>query len=60
LELIDIGEAFVRAGLRRRLWPGEDLESAYLAWNREQIMRAADEKVRCLEAQLRGEVADVG
>jgi len=58
IELIDLGEAFVRAGLRQRLRPGEDLEKAYRAWNREHIIRTADEKIRCLKAQLCGENDD--
>jgi hypothetical protein len=59
LELLDLGDVFVRAGLRQRLGPGADIEAAYRAWNREQIERAANEKIRNLEARFRGEVADV-
>jgi hypothetical protein len=58
LELVDLGEAFVRSGLRQRLRPGEDLEAAYRAWNREQIRRAADEKIRCLKAPHDDEADD--
>ena len=59
MELLDMGEAFVRSGLRRRLGPGADIESAYRDWNREYLMRAADEKIRCLQEQCAGEAIDV-
>jgi hypothetical protein len=59
MELLDMGDAFVRSGLRRRLGPGADIESAYRDWNREYLLRAADEKVRCLREQSSGEPTDV-
>jgi hypothetical protein len=58
LELVDLGEAFVRAGLRQRLRPGEDVETVFRKWNREQIIRAADEKIRCMEASANSEADD--
>ncbi len=43
-ERLELGDAFIRAGLRIRLGPDADIEPAYRQWNREFIERAAEEK----------------
>jgi hypothetical protein len=58
-ELLDLGDAFLRAGLRNRFGPDVDIEAAYREWNREHIERAAEQKVRDLQEALCSEVGDV-
>lgn len=57
-EMLDLGEGFVRAGLRDRLGPDADIDAAFREWNREAIRRAAEEKIRYLEEALIGRVGN--
>ncbi len=36
-ELLDLGDMFLRAGLRHQLGPEGDVEAAYREWNRRQM-----------------------
>lgn len=52
MELLNLGDAFIRSSLRRRVGPQGDLEAAYREWNHKHIQRAADEKVRAMREAL--------
>ena len=52
LELLDLGEMFLRAGLRQQLGPGGDVEAAYRDWNRRQMDEDTRKTIHML-AELR-------
>jgi hypothetical protein len=52
-ELLELGDAFVRARLRQQLGSQADIDTAYRQWNRQRIEHAALEKIRYLQESLR-------
>ena len=55
LELLDLGDRFLRAGLRHQVGPDGDVEAAYREWNWKQMEDDTRKTVRMLEELTRRE-----
>ena len=55
LELLDLGDRFLRAGLRHQVGPDGDVEGAYREWNLEQMEADTRKTVHMLEELARRE-----
>ncbi len=51
IDVVDTGEAFLLAGLRRQIGPDGDLQAAYRAWY-QQRMQEHDEAIRAQAENL--------
>jgi hypothetical protein len=58
LELLDLGDRFLRAGLRHQVGPDGDVEAAYREWSRAQMDADTRKTIRMLEELTRREGRD--
>jgi hypothetical protein len=49
LELLDIGDLFLRAGMRHQLGPDGDVDTAYREWNEQQMEADTRKTIHMLE-----------
>jgi hypothetical protein len=55
LELLDLGDLFLRAGLRDQLGPDGDVDAAYQEWNRQHMEADTRKTIHMLEELNRRE-----
>jgi hypothetical protein len=55
LELLDLGDLFLRAGMRHQLGPDGDVDAAYQVWNQQQMEADTRKTIRMLEELNRRE-----
>jgi hypothetical protein len=60
LELLDLGDQLLRAGLRHTLGEHGDVEAAYADWNRRRMEAETQQTIRMLRRLHRCEISNAG